>query len=142
MIFLDQSTRMGTIYEHQGSNQLAHFKLLMIEAFWKHCNLDFSRNSNEYYNINYALGNAVDKLVAILITDYRVTSNFLKNFGDERIQLEAKHCLSKMLAEKLLEHEGIPARKITDPYTGDQIYQAQVAVITLPGLKEMREAIK
>ncbi len=141
MIFLDQSQRLGNIREYTTGDRLSHFKNLVLREFWANASIEIVKGSEEYYTMNRAIGSAVDSLVSLMHVSYRVSADMVKH-REDKINDYAKSSLGSQLASQIIDSEVIPGLLSVDPYTGDRIYNVEVAVIGLPGLERMPEAIK
>lgn len=118
-------------YTSSGSNQVSAFYLTFIEKFWENFQyenaeqLGLVKGRENYFALNRALNDALQKHLAILSVEYVVNREEIKA-TEGKAEEYVLHKMAHNIAEKLLMHEGIPYRRLEDPLMGNIHYKLQV----------------
>lgn len=122
-------------YRALANNQIAVFKVDFIQSFWKKMP-DLNIEDDNYFKINQALGDSVEKLIehfyVVSAYDYKT----LKSMPEKNIDINVINDTAKAIADNLIKNDKIKIRK-TKTLMGGLDYHCSIAFI-----KDLRDLKK
>jgi hypothetical protein len=116
-------------YRGNAGNQIAAFKNEFITQFWR-TKVPVAVNTDDYYTINRALSDVIDKMVLIVQAEYTLPRHADERLGDDREKLVLSQ-LTRLVADQLFKSERIPVELTPSLMYGDKTYRLTVPVIAL-----------
>jgi hypothetical protein len=128
--------KLNSIYDYnaKGGSKLAAFQNDFIEKFWESFvyenkeQLGLIKNRENYFAINRALCEAIQKHVSLLCCKYVVREEELK-LSESYVESKIKHIFAHQLADEIIKNDYVVYHQTENPLMRETHYETQVPFI-------------
>ena len=93
-----------------------------------------------YYDRNRKIGNSIDEMFESLHCEFRLNSDYITRFPDEKIKDMVKHELASMIAEELVKNDKIVVVE-QDGYYGEVRYRCEIPFLKSKYIEELSNEV-
>jgi len=133
-------------YKYSASEVLAGLKNKIITIMNQH---EFSFlpvasndviSNHSYYDRNRKIGNSIDEMFDSLHCEFRLNSDYITRFPDEKLKDMVKHRLASMITEELVKNDKIMVVE-QDGYYGEVRYRCEIPFLKSKYIEELSNEV-